>query len=192
MCVDLGFKFSRVSLCLDTATFHHRTTCAVTMINYGVSMCWTVRPMPASDASAFQLLKEVIEELYADRIFVAHVVSDAGAGIKKGLMITAEESGIAYTVCMVHSLQLCMGHIMRMENTDEILGLGKNYESGGHLVRHVGGRSLTRSSVLWVILIGKRLRQKLECFRGLSRFSFIALLADSWKEMIVRSPRQCE
>ena len=130
MCVDLGvLNLSHVSLCLDTATFHHRTTCAVTMINYGVSMCWTVRPMPASDASAFQLLlKEVIEELYADRIFVAHVVSDAGAGIKKGLMIIAEESGIAYTVCMVHSLQLCMGHIMRMENTDEILGLGKNYE----------------------------------------------------------------
>ena len=36
--------------------------------------------MPASDASAFQLLlKGVIEELYADRIFVAHVVSDAVA-----------------------------------------------------------------------------------------------------------------
>ena len=74
------------------------------------------------------MLKEVVEELYADRIFVAHEASDAGAGIKKGLIITAEESGIAYTVCMVHSLQLCMGHTMRMENTDEILGLGKNYE----------------------------------------------------------------
>ena len=96
-CIEFGFKFSDVSVCMDTSTIHHRTMCAVTLVCKGTSMCWTIKPMSSIDAPSFKsLLEQVLVELRSERIFVTRLVSDAGAGIKKGLIMTAEENGIAY------------------------------------------------------------------------------------------------
>ena len=53
-CIDFGFKFSDVSVCMDTSTIHHRTTCAVTLVHKGISMCWAIKPMSSTDATAFK------------------------------------------------------------------------------------------------------------------------------------------
>ena len=68
-----------VSVCMDTSTIHRRTTCAVTLVRKGISMCWAIKPMSSNDATAFKLLlEETLDELQSERIFAVHVVSDAG------------------------------------------------------------------------------------------------------------------